>query len=82
MTNDYKPIPITKESLKKMPRAAAKRMKIAAKNDLTIEFEEWTTDMGYVSMIASPILRQLLFEAFIGGWSAKIRQIKRKNRSL
>ena len=73
-----KPIPITEKSLARMPKAMAKRLKLGLRPEMVPEFEEWVGDMGYASLVASPMMRQFLFEAFIGGWGAKVRQLKRK----
>lgn len=74
-------IPITESSLQKMPKRMAKRLKLGLRPELYHEFDEWIADMGYESFKASPMLRQLLFESFIGGWGAKVRQNKR-NQSM
>ena len=72
------PIAITAKSLARMPKPMAKRLKLGLRAEMVPEFEEWIVDMGYSSLVASPMMRQFLFEAFIGGWGAKVRQLKRK----
>ncbi len=72
-----KVIPITQAALDRMPSQLRKRLKLALRPELPPEFDEWVRDMGYESHVASPMLRQLLFEAFVGGWGAKVRQVKR-----
>ena len=73
-------IPITRATLDRMPKRLAKRLKLGLRPELPPEFEEWVVDMGYEAHVASPMLRQLLFEAFVGGWGAKVRQLKRKKK--
>jgi len=72
--------PITDETLERMPKKAARRLKVGRRPELQKEFREWVSDMGYEAQCASPMVRQLLFESFIGGWGAKIRQLKRKEK--
>lgn len=74
-------IPITQESLERMPKRIAKRLKPGVHPVLQEEFHEWVQDMGYTAHVESPMVRQLLFEAFVGGWGSKTRQIKRKKRA-
>lgn len=80
-TENGKIITITEDALRRMPKPMAKRLKPALRETMIPEFEEWIEDMGYKSFTASPMLRQLLFEAFVGGWGAKVRQLKRKKKS-
>ena len=42
------------------------------------EFYEFIEDMGYGAWLASPMVSQLLFETFIGGWGSKTRQLKKR----
>jgi len=79
-TEDGNVIPITEAALERMPRQISKRLKLGLRPELPPEFDEWVEDMGYQSFKASPMLRQLLFEAFVGGWGAKVRQLKRKKK--
>ena len=79
-TETGKVIPITEASLARMPKAMAKRLKLGMREEVPPEFDEWVKDMGYHSFSASPMLRQIMFEAFIGGWGAKVRQLKRKKK--
>ena len=74
-------IPITEEALAKMPKAMARRLRIGMRPEMLPEFQEWAEDMGYTALLVSDHLQQLLFEAFIGGWGAKFRQLKRKQKS-
>lgn len=76
-----KVIPITEAALERMPKRMAQRLRVGLRPEMCPEFDEWVQDMGYRSMTASPMVRQLLFEAFIGGWGAKIRQLKQKKRA-
>lgn len=75
----YKKItPITEEALEKMPRKMSKRPKPALHPELEEEFYEFVEDMGYETWLASPMVAQLLFETFIGGWGSKTRQLKKR----
>lgn len=80
-TETGKVIPITEAALDRMPKPMAKRLKLGLREEMPPEFDEWIEDMGYESFKASPMLRQLLFEAFVGGWGAKVRQLKRKKQA-
>lgn len=80
-TEDRDVIPITEAALKRMPKRMAMRLKLGMREQMPPEFDEWIEDMGYEAYKASPMLRQLLFEAFTGGWGAKVRQLKRKKRA-
>lgn len=71
-------IPITEESLEKMPRKMAKRLRPALDPETEDEFYEFIEAMGYESWLASSIVSQLLFETFIGGWGSKTRQLKKR----
>ena len=66
-----------------MPNEARKkyeaRMKPSARKDLRLEFEEWVADMRYDAL--TPAFRMYLFEAFVGGWGAKVRGIKRQKKA-
>lgn len=75
-----KVIPITEATLERMPKRMARRLKLGLRPEVSPEFEEWIADMDYGAFVESPMIRQLLFEAFIGGWGAKVRQLKRKKR--
>lgn len=44
------------------------------------EFEEWMRDMNYEALSQNPATRAYLFEAFVGGWGAKNRLIKKRDR--
>jgi len=68
---------VTKDALLRMPKPMARRLKLGTRKKMISEFDEWIKDMGYQPFRASPMVRQLLYEAFVGGWGAKIRQIKR-----
>lgn len=72
-----RPIPITEESLRRMPKKMARRLRPALRPIILKEFEEWVDDMGYQAHMSSPMLRQFLYESFIGGWGARVRQMKR-----
>ena len=80
-SEDGKVILITEAALERMPKPMAKRLKLGMREEMPPEFDEWVEDMGYEAFAASPMLRQLLFEAFVGGWGAKVRQLKRKKKS-
>lgn len=68
-----KPKPGTEEMVER-------RMRPAKKAVVKKEFEEWISDMTYESLLGSPAMKAYLFEAFVGGWGAKTRIIKRKER--
>lgn len=72
------PIPITEAALERMPRPMSKRLRAGLRPEIEAEFLECIDDFGYKEQLASPMLRQILFELFIGGWGAKIRQLKRR----
>lgn len=57
------------------------RMKPGRKKGVKDEFEEWVEDMSYGALKGSPSMRAYIFEAFVGGWGAKARQIKRRRKS-
>ena len=79
MTEAYKKItPITEGALEKMPRKMSKRLRPALHPELEEEFYEFVKDMKYEAWLASPLVAQILFEMFIGGWGAKIRQLKKR----
>jgi len=69
---------ITEASLERMPRPMAKRLRPALRPELEGEFLECIEDLGYGPHLASPMLRQMLFELFVGGWGAKTRQLKKR----
>jgi len=71
---------ITEASLKRMPSPMAKRLRPALRPELEEEFLDWVEDLRYKPHLSSPILRQMLFEAFVGGWGAKIRQLKKRKK--
>lgn len=75
-----KPILITEDALERMPKRMARRLRPGLRPVILDEFEEWICDMGYQAHTASPMLRQFLYEAFIGGWGARVRQMKREGR--
>lgn len=77
-TDSGQVIAITEETLARAPKRIAKRLKLGLRPGMEKEFREWVDDMGYVSHIESPMVRQMLFEAFIGGWGAKVRSLKKK----
>ena len=56
------------------------RMKPGRKQEVKDEFEEWVKDMSYEALMGSPATKTYLFEAFVGGWGSKTRQVKRKRR--
>jgi hypothetical protein len=66
-----KPKPGTKEMFERRMRPGKKKL-------VKREFKQWITDMGYESALGSPMMKAYLFEAFVGGWGAKVRAIKRK----
>lgn len=70
--------PITESALERMPSRIARRLRPALRPELEAEFLECIGDMGYEEQLASPMLRQMLFELFVGGWGAKVRQLKRR----
>lgn len=76
-----KVIPITEVAIERMPKRMAKRLKLGLRPEVSPEFEEWLVDMDYGAFVESPMIRQLLFEAFIGGWGAKVRQLKRRKKA-
>lgn len=76
-----KVIPITEASLARMPKRMARRLRVGLRPEVCPEFDEWVEDMGYRAMASSPMVRQLMYEAFVGGWGAKIRQLKQKRRT-
>lgn len=79
MTEAYKKItPITEEALEEMPRKMSKRLRPALQPGVEEEFYEFIEDMGYGAWLASPMVSQLLFETFIGGWGSKTRQLKKR----
>jgi len=55
-----------------------RRMRPAKRAAVQKEFEEWVRDMAYQSLMGSPAMKAYLFEAFVGGWGAKTRAVKRK----
>jgi len=57
------------------------RMKPGSRQDVKDEFEEWVRDMSYEALLGSPATKAYLFEAFVGGWGSKIRQLKRKRKA-
>lgn len=57
------------------------RMKPGKRQDVQDEFAEWVSDLKYEALLGSPAIKAYLFEAFVGGWGAKTRQVKRKRRS-
>jgi hypothetical protein len=69
---------ITEGSLDRMPRSAAKRLRPGLRPEVEVEFLECMGDMGYEAHLASPMMGQMLFELFVGGWGAKTRQLKRR----
>jgi hypothetical protein len=69
---------VTEASLARMPRPMAKRLRPALRPEVEDEFLECIEDLGYKAHLASPMLRQMLFELFVGGWGAKTRQLKRR----
>ncbi len=81
VSEEYKLIPITENGIRDMPKPMARRMRVAlTQPEVEGEFFEFVKDMGYEPHMASAVLRQMLFEAFIGGWGAKTRQIKRRKK--
>lgn len=54
------------------------RMKSGSRKDLQLEFEEWIADLRYEAL--TPAFKAYLFEAFVGGWGAKVRRLKRRRR--
>ena len=54
-------------------------MKPAKRKDLQREFEEWISDLAYEGL--TPAMKSYLFEAFVGGWSAKVRRLKQKRKA-
>ncbi len=79
MIEVYKKItPITEEALEKMPRKMSKRLKPALHPEVEEEFYEFVEDMNYEAWLASPMVAQLLFEVFTGGWGSKTRQLKKR----
>ncbi len=66
-----RPKPGTKEMLDR-------RMRPAGKQAVRREFDEWVRDMAYESLLGSPAMKAYLFEAFVGGWGAKTRAVKKK----
>ncbi len=75
---DYKVIQITEATIDGMPAKMGRRLKPGLRPEVEDEFLEFMGDMGYEAHMASPILRQMMFESFIGGWGAKVRQLKRR----
>lgn len=69
---------ITEESIGRMPRPMAKRLRPGLRPEIEDEFLECVEDLGYKAHLASPMQRQMMFEFFIGGWGAKTRQLKRR----
>lgn len=69
---------ITEAMLEGMSRKSARRLRPALNPSLETEFLECVGDMGYETHLSSPMLRQMLFELFVGGWGAKTRQLKRR----
>ena len=61
---------------------AAKRAKKEEprRSEYPPEFEEWIDDMGYERLRKSPAVYDMMFDAFAGGWGAKIKQLKKKKR--
>ena len=57
-----------------------RRMRPAKKAVVQKEFEEWAKDMAYEALLGSPAMKAYLFEAFVGGWGAKTRAVKRKEK--
>ena len=57
-----------------------RRMKPGLREDLQREFPEWVKDMDYESLLASEMLKAWMWEAFVGGWGAKTRAMKRKKK--
>lgn len=68
-----KPKPGTKEMVDRRMRPARNKL-------VQGEFDEWIRDMAYESLLGSPAMKTYLFEAFVGGWGAKTRMVKRKER--
>lgn len=68
-----RPKPGTKEMVDR-------RMRPAKNVVVQKEFEEWIRDLAYEALLASPSMKAYLFEAFVGGWGAKARAVKRKER--
>ena len=68
-----RPKPGTKEMVER-------RMRPARNEHVQREFEDWISDMTYESLLGSPAMKAYLFEAFVGGWGAKTRAVKRKEK--
>lgn len=58
-----------------------RRMRPSKNKRVRREFQEWIRDMGYESLLGSPAMKAYLFEAFVGGWGAKTRAVKRKENN-
>lgn len=54
------------------------RMKSGKSEEVQREFEEWVSDMRYEAL--TPAMRAYLWETFVGGWGAKVRQMKRRRK--
>lgn len=81
MSNVLHIIPITAAALKKMPKRMARRLRPGMRSQVAEEFDGWLEDMGYQQHMASPLLRQFMYESFIGGWGAKTREYRKKMQS-
>jgi hypothetical protein len=57
-----------------------RRMRPAKKAVVQKEFEGWISDMAYEALLGSRAMKAYLFEAFVGGWGAKARAVKRRER--
>lgn len=58
-----------------------RRMRSAKNKRVKKEFREWIVDMGYESLLGSPTMKACMFEAFVGGWGAKLREVKRNAKA-
>lgn len=54
------------------------RMKSGKNEEVQREFEEWISDMRYKAL--TPAMRAYLWEAFVGGWGARVRKAKRNRK--
>lgn len=55
-------------------------MRPAKSQRVSKEFDAWIHDLAYDSLLESPDMKAFLFEAFVGGWGAKTRAIKRREK--